>query len=116
MIKIKKKYGNLALKYPRISYSIVLVVAATSFFLCENCYDIFVVHIIPQVGWRFLDPFIKVAIMVLGYLMPLVIAGLLGMLKFTFLQLFGVFFGGIGLGVLVNKCLKYMLILCPYGR
>lgn len=115
MSKGKRKYADLALKHPRVFCFIMLIIAAISFFLCESCYDLLKALILPQVDWLFLKPLIKTAIMMLGYLIPLAIGGLLAMSKFAFLQLFGAFFAGIGFGVLVKICLKFISVLYPYG-
>ena len=110
--KDKKKY--LDPKYPRIYFGIMLIIAVISFFLCVSCYNFLKLLILPQANW-FLKPLIQTAIMILGYLIPLVIGAILSMSKFAFLQLLGAFFAGIGFGVVVRICLIFVLVLSPYG-
>jgi hypothetical protein len=109
-----KKSAALDLKYPRLSMAVLIIVAVITFFTCSDVKAYLERLILPNVGWGFLKAFVQTAIF-MSYLVPMVIAYPLLKSKYGPLQVAGMFFGGIVLGIISRIALIVVGILSPYG-
>lgn len=100
-------------KYPRIGIIIFLLSAITGFFGSDVIYGYLSGIMVPRFDWWVLKTLVQTAILFL-YLVPLAIGVLLTKLKYAFFQIVGLFFLGIGIGVVIKIALIFTGIINPY--
>ena len=109
----KKISGDLDIKYPRLGTAVLLIVAGISFFVCVDAKRYLERLILPSVDGRLLKSFVETAI-IMSYVVAIVIAYILLKLKFGALQLLGMVFGGIVLGIVSRIVSVFAGVLFPY--
>ncbi len=100
-------------KYPRLGMAVLLLSAVITFFICVDCKRYLEDLLLPSVKWWFLKATIQTAI-IMSYVIPMVIAYILSKSKYAPLQIAGMFFGGIVLGIVVRLALVVAGVLYPY--
>ncbi len=100
-------------KYPRLGMAVLLLSAVITFFICVDCKRYLEDLLLPSVKWWFLKATIQTAV-IMSYVIPMVIAYILSKSKYAPLQIAGMFFGGIVLGIVVRLALVVAGVLYPY--
>jgi hypothetical protein len=99
--------------HPRLVIIVFLVSGIIGFFGSDILYGYLSGIMVPRFEWWVLKTLVQTAILFL-YLVPLAIGVLLTKLKYVFFQIVGLFFCGIGLGVVVKIALIFTCIINPY--
>ena len=105
---------DLTKELPRIGWVISLIFTVISFIWCYDWKEILQQAILPCVDWWPLRALVKTAI-VMAYVIPLFIGGLLTQTKYAFLQVVGMSFVGIAAGIIIRICLVFVGVLNPYS-
>lgn len=100
-------------KYPRLGIAVLLLSAIITFFICVDCKRYLEDLLLPGVKWWFLKATIQAAI-IMSYVIPMIIAYILSKSKYASLQVAGMFFAGIALGIVIRLVLVVTGVLFPY--
>ena len=105
---------DLTKELPRIGWVIALIFTVISFIWCYDWKEVLQQAILSDVDWWPLRALVKTAI-VMAYVIPLFIGGLLTQTKNAFLQVVGMSFVGIAVGIIIRICLVFVGVLNPYS-
>ena len=100
-------------KCPEIGYVLLLFFIVISFIYCPEWKASLDRAILPYVKLWPLKALVKTAIM-MAYVVPLFIGGVLIQIKNSFIQIIGMLFLGLSMGIILRICLAFVGVLYPY--
>ena len=104
----------MELKYPRVGIFIFLTSAIISFFGANIFYEFAENNLLKGIQNGLIEFAIKMGLFFV-YLIPLIIGALLMRLKNSLFQILGLFFVGLGCGIVFKIALYFVGVINPYS-